>query len=361
MNEVRTLEEMIKLNKARTQDEFEAALSMTAMPSINYVYADKDGNIAHYYNAMMPKRTTENINWEGLIAGDQSSLIWDGYHAFEKTPRTVNPQSGFVYNANNTPFEATIGERQAKVADFVSSMGIESHMTNRAMRIKELFSKDHDITRADMKLYQYDNVYAKSSVAAAVVEAVLEMQFEEGADLHEAQKILAKWDRKTDTKNTSAALAVLTAYPSILAKMKKEKQPDVKASLEDAIELLKKHFDKLDPEWGELNQLKRGDKTWPLSGAPDVLRAVYGEFDPDLGRQLAVAGDSYIMFVEWSPDGALFVETIHNFGSATLDATSAHYDDQAPLFAKEQVRRLPLDMKSLEAEKTSDIQLGSRR
>ncbi|MFQ3191101.1 MAG: acyl-homoserine-lactone acylase [Paraglaciecola sp.] len=53
---MRSLEEMLATNKARTQTDFEAALSMTASPSINYVYADKDGNIAHYYNAMMPNR-----------------------------------------------------------------------------------------------------------------------------------------------------------------------------------------------------------------------------------------------------------------------------------------------------------------
>lgn len=47
MNEMRSLEEMLAMNKARTQADFEAALSMTASPNINYVYADKDGNIAH--------------------------------------------------------------------------------------------------------------------------------------------------------------------------------------------------------------------------------------------------------------------------------------------------------------------------
>jgi len=53
------------------------------------------------------------------------------------------------------------------------------------------------------------------------------------------------------------------------------------------------------------------------------------------------------MFVEWSPDGILTSHSIHNFGSATLDTTSNHYNVQALIFASEKERRLPLDMVTL--------------
>ena len=64
------------------------------------------------------------------------------------------------------------------------------------------------------------------------------------------------------------------------------------------------------------------------------------------------------MFVEWAPDRKLTSHTIHNFGSATLDVTSIHYDDQAPIFASEKERKIPLNMVTLMAEKTSEIQIG---
>jgi acyl-homoserine-lactone acylase len=73
-----------------------------------------------------------------------------------------------------------------------------------------------------------------------------------------------------------------------------------------------------------VNRLVRGDKSWPLPGAPDLLRAIYGVFNEEAGYQQATAGDSYIMFFEWAPDGEFSSDTIHNFGSATLDATSIH-------------------------------------
>jgi acyl-homoserine-lactone acylase len=53
---------------------------------------------------------------------------------------------------------------------------------------------------------------------------------------------------------------------------------------------------------------------------------------------------------EWALNCALSSQAIHDFGSATLDQRSNHYDDQAPIFASEKERRLPLDMATLMAE-----------
>ena len=359
MDEMRTLEEMIALNKARTQDDFEAALAMTAMPSINYVYADQQGNIAHYYNAMMPKRT-EGIDWQGLVPGDRADLIWQEYHSFERMPRTVNPQSGFVYNANNTPFEASIGAGQPVPAAFPLAMGIETHMTNRAMRIKGLFGADETISKEELRTYKYDNAYAAGSVTSQAVQQIVSMEFEPGSDLEKGQAILRSWDGRTDAASRSAALAVLTGRPLVMANMRGEPAPPLREVYRDASALLMKHYGRLDPKWGDVNKLVRGDQSWPLSGAPDVLRAVYGEFDPEAGYQRATAGDSYIMFVEWASDGTVSSHSIHSFGSATLDSSSPHYGDQAPLFAAERERHLPLDMEALEAEKTSDSHIGGR-
>ncbi len=38
------------------------------------------------------------------------------------------------------------------------------------------------------------------------------------------------------------------------------------------------------------------------------------------------------MFVQWDKEGRLSSRSVHQFGSATLDAASPHYADQTPLF-----------------------------
>ncbi len=357
MDEMRTLEEMIALNKARTQADFEAALAMMAMPSINYVYADKAGNIAHYYNAMMPKRL-EGVDWSGLLPGDRSDLIWQGYHDFTDIPKTVNPPAGFVYNANNTPFEASVGAGQPRPEQFLAAMGIETGMTNRAMRIRTLFDEDVAISAEDFRTYKYDNCYAPQSLTRKVIADVLAIAFDEGSDEVVGQDLLSTWQGCTDAGDTAVALVVLTSKPHVMADMRGEPTPDLKATYREAVSRLQGVFGRLDVPWGQVNQLVRGDQIWPLSGAPDVLRAVYAEWDEEAGHLEATAGDSYIMFVDWAADGTQQVRTVHNFGSATLDATSPHYADQAPLFASERERILPLDMVALELEKTSERRLG---
>ncbi len=69
----------------------------------------------------------------------------------------------------------------------------------------------------------------------------------------------------------------------------------------------------------------------PIDGGPDTYRAVYGVPQPD-GTLTAVDGDTLIMFVTWDKAGRLSSESIHQFGSATLDRQSKHYADQSALF-----------------------------
>lgn len=362
MDEVRTLEQMIAMNKARTLADFEKALSMTASPSINQVYADKDGNIAHYYNAMMPMRPEgeefKEIDWRGLIPGDRSSLIWHGYYPFERMPQTVNPPAGIVYNANNSPFRSSFGDGQPQPQNYAQSMGIQTNMTNRALRIETLFGEDLSISREDLHAYKYDNRYAEGSVVDKVIQRLLDLSFEAGSDQQTGQNLLRKWSLGTDADDKAAALGVLTTSPFVMAIMRDQPEPELTTVFQNALTQLQNHFGRLDPSWGEVNRLVRGDNSWPISGAPDVLRAVYGVFDEDVGYQRATAGDSYIMFIEWTPDGKVSSHSIHNFGSATMDETSIHFADQAPIFAAENERQLPLDMNALMYEKTSDVKLG---
>ena len=98
-------------------------------------------------------------------------------------PRTVNPPSGFVYNANNTPYRSSIGEGQPKPKDYELSMGIQTNMTNRALRIEVLFGTDKAISREDLHRYKYDNHYAEGSVIDQVLKRLLAMYFQPISEL----------------------------------------------------------------------------------------------------------------------------------------------------------------------------------
>ena len=64
-----------------------------------------------------------------------------------------------------------------------------------------------------------------------------------------------------------------------------------------------------------------------------MLRAIYTRNNDNIMK--GVAGDCYIQFVEWDPEGNIYSESIHQFGASTLDKDSKHFNDQAKLFSKE--------------------------
>jgi penicillin amidase/acyl-homoserine-lactone acylase len=131
-------------------------------------------------------------------------------------------------------------------------------------------------------------------------------------------------------------------------------------SLHDAMAYLKIHFGRLDPEWGELNRIRRGNLDLAIDGGPDVYRAVYGRAEAD-GTLTAAAGDTFIMFVTWDRSGALSSESIHQFGSATLDKTSPHYADQTPMFVAMKTKPVWFTDEELQGHVEEDYAPGHRK
>jgi penicillin amidase/acyl-homoserine-lactone acylase len=106
-----------------------------------------------------------------------------------------------------------------------------------------------------------------------------------------------------------------------------------------------------------VNRLQRGTIDLPVGGGPDIVRAVYGNLLAD-GRLAGIAGDSYVMLVTWDRDGNVSSQSIHQFGSATLDGTSPHYSDQAPLFAEMRMKPVWLDEADIRAHLEREYRPG---
>lgn len=351
--EIRQLEQYYRLNKARSLDEFMDAMSMNALPSINYVYADKAGNIAFIHNAQYPDRAP-GWDWRKDLPGDRSDLIWQDYLPFEDVPMLVNPESGFVYNANNTPYSATDGVDNLKPEDFPAAIGLQENETNRSLRIAELTGDGEPIGRARLLDIKFDQSYAEGSQAEQVIEAVLAEDWRDDDRLAAAADHLRAWNRRTNRENTHAALGVLTVIREIRSSIDGSTPPAPEEAFRDAVDWLMTHHGRIDPEWGDVNRLVRGDVSLPLDGGPDTLRAIYPAEIGETGVLAAAAGDTWIALVEWDETGEQTADIIHQYGAATLDETSPHYADQAPLFADMEWRRALIGRAAVEenAERT---------
>ena len=358
MNEIRQVLQYYRLNKARDLGEWRAAMALQALPSINYIYADEKGNIGYVYNGQFPVRK-EGIDWRRSVAGNRSDLIWHRYLPFDKIPQLWNPRSGYVFNSNNTPFQATAPEDDLQPRDFSPTLGIQTNMTNRAYRALETFGTDKAITAAAFRKYKFDVAYSEQSEVAKMIAQVCAVDPHGDPDLRAAQNTLAHWDRRTNVASRGAALAVLMSEPVIDARQEGQAAIAPLDSLRAAIKTLKEHFGRIDPRWGQLNRIRRGTVDLAIDGGPDTYRAVYGKPQPD-GTLTAEGGDTFVMFVTWDKSGKLSSQSIHQFGSATLDVRSPHYADQAPLFVKMQTKPVLFTEQELKGHIEEDYRPGER-
>ncbi len=351
MGEIRQLEQYYRLNHAQNLAEFQAAMQINALPSINYIYADKDDNIAFIHNAQYPARK-DGQDWHRVMPGDRSDVIWQGYRPYGDIPKLINPVSGFIYNANNTPYSATDGPDNLKPENFPSSMGLQDNQTNRSLRIMELTDGTSPIGRQALLDLKFDNAYAQNSQARQFVSQILAIDWSGQPQLQDAVGHLRAWDFKTDKANRHAALGVLSVLKHVLEDFTHEPAPPPATSFRWAVNYLTQHYGRIDPQWGELNRLVRGDVDIPIDGGPDVLRAIYPTQVGEDGRLQAGAGDSWIALVEWGPSGVMNASVIHQFGSATLDETSPHYSDQVQKFADHEWRKALRDKDEIRANAT---------
>ena len=349
-----------RLNKARDLAQWRAGIATHALPSLNYIYADAAGNIGFVHNGQYPNRPDiAGIDWAGTLPGDRSDLVWQGYRPVEQIPQLWNPKSGYVFNSNATPFRASDPADDLKSADFPASLGLQTNVTNRALRVAEMVGADRAITDESFRRYKYDLTYSEQSSVVAMIAQALAVDPRGNADLAAAQTLLRGWDRRMNKESRSAALVALMTQPILFARTNGDPEPAPMDSLRAAITTLKTHFGRLDPTWGEVNRIRRGPVDLAIDGAADTYRSVWGVPQKD-GALTADGGDTLIMFVTWDRDGVLRSDSIHQFGSATQDAASPHYADQTPLFVAMKTRPVLFTQAQLKGQIREDYRPGQR-
>ena len=136
----------LRMNQAKTWEEFRNACGYSHIPAENMVWADRKGNIGWQAVGITPIRK----GFSGMVplAGD-GSQEWSGYLPILARPNAYNPSSGFIATANQnltTPqyphLKTTIGYAWAD--------------PYRANRIAEVLSSGKKMTLNDMTALQTD-------------------------------------------------------------------------------------------------------------------------------------------------------------------------------------------------------------
>ena len=342
--DIRGLEQWYRMNKARNFSEFKEALRMEAHPGYNIVYGDRYDTIYYLSNGRMPLRNPD-YNWKEIVPGNTTLTLWKKFHPVENLPQVLNPSSGYIYNVNHSPFNATACENNIMEAEYDPTMGYETYDNNRSLRIMELIQEHPKISYEDFKRIKYDLQLPQKLAYPVNIDTLFLLSEAEYPALADVLGMLKNWDRKATIESEGATVFAVLFYYVADRYLNDE---NFKVMTKDmcvqamfyAKDYLMSNFGSLHVRLGEYQRLIRGDKSLPVGGIPDVLATMYSTPIGD-GRMKATIGDCYIAFAKFTPEGPE-IETINNYGASNR-VGSPHYDDQMDLYQQQQTKKMTLN------------------
>ncbi|MFA7321972.1 MAG: penicillin acylase family protein [Dokdonella sp.] len=233
------LESFRRINRAGNLAEFRNALSYFDFGSQNFAYADVDGNIAYFVSAEAPVRTdlqTQNAPGGGIppfVIRDGSGALKHDWMPVQhvqpnqavpyevlpenEMPYVINPQSGYVANANNDPIGFSLDNnslnqlRPGGGIYYLDVGGASAYRMGRIDRkIQGLIDAGGNITSNDMKALQANNQLMDAELVLPHLSAAFQAASAPGAwpqlaalaaepRIAEAVDRLQKWDYSTPT------------------------------------------------------------------------------------------------------------------------------------------------------------------
>ena len=344
---IKALEQWWRMGKSKNFSEFYNTLKMRQLPGFNIGYADKYDTIFYMSNGIIPKRA-EGYNWKGIVPGDTKKTLWTEYHDIEDLPQVIQPDAGFIYNANHSPFKSTTAEENPKEEDFSQRMGYETYDNNRSTRLIELIESYDKVSYEDFKDIKYDNSFpSKFNYNFMNISIVETLKLKEENDLFELLDIIQKWDRKADTDSHGAGIYGILYYQLVWNFRNEIYENDNTVSKETLLSALREvkrylfdNFGSIDITLGDFQKLVRGDKEIPIWGLPDVITAMSSRPYKE-GKNKVTQGESYIGLVRFNEKGPI-LESIISYGNSD-DPDSDHYTDQMENYSKFQTKKMTFD------------------
>ena len=351
---IKALEQWWRMGKSKNFSEFYNNLKMRELPGFNIGYADKYDTIFYMSNGIIPKRA-QGYNWKGIVPGDTKKTLWTEYHNIEDLPQVIQPESGFIYNANHSPFKSTSADENPNEENYNENMGYETYDNNRSTRLIELIESYDKVSYDDFKDIKYDNSFpSKFNYNFMNISIIETLKLQAENDLFELLDIIQKWDRKTDIDSQGAGIYGVLYY-QLVRNYRDEIQKNNKivskeillSALADTKAYIINNFGSIRITLGDFQKLVRGDKELPIWGLPDVITAMSSRPYKD-GKHKVTQGESYIGLVRFNENGPI-LESIISFGNSD-NPDSDHYTDQMEKYSKFETKKMTFDKNIIYSE-----------
>jgi penicillin amidase len=181
----------LRMNQAKTWEEFREACSYNNMPSENMVWVDRQGNIGWQASGIQPIRR----GWSGIlpVPGD-GRYEWEGFLPITSLPSEVNPDRGFIATANNFLMPDNYPYKDLLHVTWSDAF--------RASRIEEVLGSGRKFSVSEMIRLQNDDL----SVAARALTPLLRHVTLANPASARARDLLTTWDFVLDKDSVAAGI-----------------------------------------------------------------------------------------------------------------------------------------------------------
>lgn len=353
------LEQWWDMARATNFAQFERILTRLQIPTFTILYADREGHIFHLFNGQVPIRNGVLEDWSGIVPGDTSETLWSAIHPYADLPKVLNPNSGWLQNANEPPWTTTF-PIALDPSQYSPDIAPPPRMGLRAQRSAQMLAEDAQMTFEEL-------ITNKHSTHMALTDRVLDelIGAAKPSDVpivRQAAMVLEQWDRQANAESQGAVLFMAWAEamnPSTLFATPWQDQAPLTTptglansqvallTLEQAATQVQTTYGSLNVPWGEVFHLVGDAAQFPANGGPDYLgifRHLWFAPQED-GTFTAIGGDSYVAAIEFStPVRAM---ALLSYGNATQSAQRT--TDQLEQFSQKVLRPVWRSREEIEA------------
>jgi acyl-homoserine-lactone acylase len=360
--EFRRGEQFLRMMRTSSFEQWIGVMRMRAHPFSNFTYADAAGNIAHLYNARIP-RLPHEVTGDTAAFASSTAQVWTELVPFDELPLYLNPPGGYVQQANDTPDYTNLNVPLGR--DTMPHNLPEPRLRLRSQLSLHLVDGDREVSLEDVVRMKHTS---RMLLAEVLTDDLIEAVRDTGPSgaVAEALDVLEAWDRTAAADSRGGVL--FTRWVQRYAEtadtaafyedpwsperpMETPRGLGSPAEAADAFAWTAGWFAgreiPADIAWGEIHRVIRGDVDEPASGCQATLgcfRVLSFEQLPD-GRRAANRGDGWVLAVEFGEVPRAY--TVLAYGQST-HVDSPHHADQAAMFARGEMKAVAFTDEDIE-------------